>query len=312
VVIKLIISRKKILAICAVAVLLLLLGRSANAEKNQIGITVSPAIVRINLDKEEEQLAYVSIKNNYQTRISLKTAIKGVDSEEGILAPIKELDANLKQLLTVNPMQFTLEPRESINLQLRVKNGDALGPGGSYAALVITQLDEPEKLELHSAISVNIFIVKERGARRQLDVVNLKANRLLFGMPSSVNITFKNSGNVLVVPRGVAVVNGGKHDVIYKKGIINEQSISVFPKKNITLNTPLIRLSERWLPAKITISLQYRVEGSNKINTYSTKKLYIPNMYWLIALASFIAFWIIRKYYQRSTKNVYKTANFNG
>jgi hypothetical protein len=293
----------------AVLSMFLILSSAAHlkAASPTTGVTVAPAFVTIDLDgKDEEQLAYVGVKNNYSTSINLKTELKGIDQERGIIAPIKELSSNLSQLISIAPSEFTLDPGESINIQVRVKNGSILGPGGSYAALVIKQAGSQNNVGLQSAISVNIFITKEKGAIRKIELIDLKLSRFLFSSASKATVVFRNSGNVIATPRGVLTISGNSLNTIYKKGVVNEGSQSVFPLKQLTLDTSLTKVNNRWLPGRQKVTLQYRVEGQDALKTYEAKIMYIPNFYWLILAILLVAARFTYNYRKNTRKKHYK------
>lgn len=267
----------------------------------EAGIAVSPAIVTVTLNKTDEtQVAYIGVKNYYTTDVTLSAELKGVDPDTASLAPTKEPDANLAKQVNITPAVFTLPPQGSINIQISVTNSDTLSPGGSYAALLIKPTgDMADDVGLQPAISANLFIVKEQGARRQLDVVQVGLSRLLWELPTRANITFANTGNVINVPRGLITISDHSQNVIYKKGIINEGSLSIWPSKQITLDVPLQTLSKKWLPGRRTVLLQYRSEDATTINSYSVNILYIPTLYGLVPLGLALGTWLFLRYRRR-------------
>lgn len=291
------------------SVLFLSLNNIVFAAHAQPGITVAPAVLTLNLDsKVTEQIGYVGVKNNYSKPINLTTELKGIDQERGIIAPIKELDSNLSKLISITPSSFTLEPGESINIQVTVKNASILSPGGSYASLVIKQDGGSlNNVGLQPAVSANLFIVKQQGAKKQLELSDVKISRKLFGMPDKATLIFRNNGNVIAIPRGIVTVGNRNLSSIYKKGVVNEGSLPMFPLKQLTIEVPLDNIQNKWTPGRQEINIQYRADGQNNIKSYSLSVIYIPNLYWLVLAIILTTFWLI----YRRRQNIKVTRYFD-
>ena len=271
---------------------------AATPSKLNSGITVAPAIVGLTINKGQDyQISNVGVKNNYNQPISLQASIQSVDQDQGILVPTNGIDSDLAKLISVSPANFNLQPNQSVTLRIRVDDSPKLGPGGNYAALVIKQSNATKNnLGLQTAVSVSLLITKEKGAIRELKASNLILSRLFFGLPKSTKVTFANHGNVHTVPRGIITVSDKQINTIYQKGVVNEASLTVFPTKEVVLQTDLNTIKHQWLPSKRVVTLQYRYDGSSNANTLSKSIWIVPNELWVIAVVLMMASgWLIRR-----------------
>lgn len=255
------------------------------------GITVSPALATITIGADTTSgTATVTIKNNFSAVVNLNAAIKSVDQDNGILVPSGELDAELQKLITLNVQDFTLQPNESKDVVITVRNTAALKPGGTYASLVIRQISSPDTtIDLQTAVGAGIFIIKEDGAVRELQAQDISINRFVLQPPSSVSLTFKNTGNVHIVPRGQIVVVNTNNETFYEKGIINQESFTLLPGKSLSFEIPLQKLRQTFLPSRQKVIIQYRYDGSEQITSISKTILIVPFYMFVILIALIIA-----------------------
>lgn len=288
------------------APLLLLIIPTKLTIAEQAGIKVAPATVTMVIEKSDtEKVTWVGIKNNYSVPVKLTTELRGVEQEQGNLTPTKEVPEQLKNNLEIDKTNIELAAGESINVRLLVKDASKLLPGGNYASLVIKQSGEKgNAVGLQPAISVSIFITKLDGAFNDLKIENLKLNRFLLSMPSSVSTEFVNSGNVVVVPRGRIDVLDNKNTVT--SGLINVQSTGLFPGNKLNLKTALKNKNIFELPGKKTLIINYRYDGSDQFKTITKTFIYLPIWLLLIPLLliAVIIFYIKQKASKRQNKKV--------
>lgn len=261
---------------------------NANQSTNQKGITVAPAVVSIVLEVNDTQnTAKVGVTNNTQNRVTLTAQVKGVDESNGVLAPSKKLDNNLQDIITIDKSEFSLDAGESTEITISVKNSTALNPGGTYTSLVVGQVQESTgNVNVRSAVAAGIFITKQQGAARVLKLNSFDINRILLNEPSSVTLGFKNEGNVLIVPRGV--VSTIDNNNLYQKGVINKESLTVYPGKEVKLEVPLLNVKSAIKPSHQNIIVQYRFDGSDDIKSVTKTIWYIPIYIYILVLVIFL------------------------
>ena len=274
------------------------------------GITVEPAFVVIQLTPNDStKTSAINIKNENSYAVSLNLSLKEVDVSSGILAPTKEIDTNQDQTVVVDKNNFDLAAGASSTVTVTVVNTSSLPPGGTYRALVIKQFSKADaSVAMQTAISASIFITKQQGAIRSLDLNDIIIKQTLWQEPSGVLLTFKNTGNTHVVPRGIVAVTNKDKSSFYKKGTINQESITVFPGKSMTISSQLTILQKSWLPSKQKVVVQYRFDGLDDVQTAEKTFVYIPWVYFVIpfAVAAAIVF-IYRLYTGRRRKKLRDT-----
>lgn len=307
---------KKIFKFASLGIIFLALSSSYSPfahAKPGTGITIEPAFATISLAPTDiSKSATVSVINNNSYSVLLNTSIHEVDVNSGILAPTKAIDTAQDSTVKLDKTDFQLAPGESMPISVTVSNTPSLAPGGTYRAMVIRQVSKPgANVGMQSAISASIFITKQQGAVRSLDLNNIKIKQSLWQEPSSVLMSFKNTGNTHVVPRGVVAVTSADKSVFYKKGVINQESITIFPGKNITTETVLTIVEKSWLPAKQKVVVQYRFDDLDNIQTAEKTILYVPWVYYLLPILLVAAVVFITKFVKkrRRSKHIKTQAN---
>lgn len=267
------------------------------APVNNQGLTVSPAVLTVRLSQtESEKSNNVTVKNNYSVPVRLSAQIKGVDQDNGVLAPSLEPDESLSSSVSLNKTDFILAPNEETTIIVTVKNNAKLKPGGTYGSLVIKQVGiSGSNVGIYPAIGAGLFITKEEGAIRTLGVTEFTYQRFLFNEPTSATITFKNTGNTHVIPRGQVLVTSKNLTAFYRKGVVNQESITLLPNKYIKLEVPLAKVANSFLPNRQKIMIQYRYEGTEQVQTIVKTILFVPIYIFLIIVVVLLAMvWFFR------------------
>ena len=266
--------------------------------------------IRIN-DDDIEKTNSVGVTNTFNGPASLVAQLKGVDDTNGILAPTKDLDNKLQDIIKIDKPEFVLQAGETTNINITVKNSPELRPGGTYAALVIKQSNSASNsaVGFQSAIGTGIFITKEHGAVRKLSLSSFSIHRILLGEPDKLTVNFKNDGNVQTVPRGVASTTNQKQTIIYQKGVVNQESISLMPGKSVNLEVPLNMVKRAYLPSRQKVVVQYRYDGSDYITTSTKELLYIPRYLYFVVLLLVIGLFLLLKNHKKliRKKKIIKT-----
>lgn len=254
------------------------------------GSTVSPAFLRFTIsDKVKEQTSAVAIKNNNDVTTQYEVGIVDVSAASGSLVPQESVSELTKSLFTVSDSTIVLLKDQSKNVIVTAKNTAALPPGGVYAALTVKQKAvDGQKNSVNQAVSVGLFLVKEDGAIRSLELVARPHTRLWFTRPKTSSFAFKNNGNVDLVPRAVLTITGGTSS--YAKALFNEVSVPLFAGQSKNFNAD-IHYQKQMLPGRYTVVGSYRYDGQQTplIETYSV--WYIPA--WSVAICVSLLFMIL-------------------
>jgi hypothetical protein len=273
-------TNKKILAIAACA-LVISFAHFRPAITAPGSVSVSPAFINTSVSSAEpERVETVTIKNNFDYKIRLAAIPYGVDKQSGRVSATEVPDEVLEQVITISDTDFSLEPDQSVNLKLLIKNSPKLSPGGHYAAILIKQIDEKGKdVGIEQAVGISLYIIKEDGAIRSLRLDFPSMPRIRFSLPEQMGLSFENTGNVVVIPRASNSINSGSN--VIAQGAVNENSQPVSPGNKIELPSDLKQLSPVWLPSKMIQNVSYRYDGQDGAETVSQSFIYVP---WQFAL----------------------------
>lgn len=269
------IYKPKLLIIASLLSISLFIGLTHRAHAAS-GITVSPALLETELsDSVATTIKYVSVRNDFPVAVRVGTSIGGLEQTGKNLVPSSNVDPGLVAATKILTGDTTLNPGQSVNVQVQFSNVPELGPGGHYGALLIKLLPaEAENLTLQQAISVTMFVVKEGGAVRSIALTDVKLQRNIFRAPKFADLTFKNTGNVHIVPRGTVDLLSG--ETLHSRGIVNEPSSPLFPGREIVLRSSLERLKLPIMPGYYDISVSYRFDDTGRYTVQSVRFLYLP------------------------------------
>lgn len=168
--------------------------------------------------------------------------------------------------------RVSLKAGESTKIQATVVNETSLGPGGHYAALVVS-IDNADAVgqqtvSVQQKISALLFATKVGGEVYDLKLTNIQKDGDWRQLPKIITLDFKNTGNVHVVPRGVVqlIAPGGK---TISKGVINEASAYVLPEttRQFVVQTEPVS-NQGWRPGTYTLRVDYRYDG---YDTFASK-----------------------------------------
>lgn len=278
-----------------VLALIILLGipASAKAAEPTPGLVASPAQIKLETsNKQPQKVTQVTVTNNYSSDVRLTAELYDVDENSSSLLPTKPLTTQLAESLRLSETDFTISPKSSKILTITATNTPSLSPGGHYASLVITQRSsDNQQLSLLSAININIFVIKQDGARSSVMLDRLQASNWLFHITDTAKLAFSNDGNVRNTPHASVLVT--KQDgTIVAKGIANSGSQPLSPGKTVTDDIQLTHISGVNRPQKLLFTVSYRADTQDPITkTYSF--WYIPPIYLLLIPSIIILLLII-------------------
>lgn len=247
---------------------------------------MAPAFANLQIgSKQPEASVSVGVRNNFSTPVTLSADLSGLKVRNNSLLPENQTDEALEKLTTITPALFELGSGESINLNVNIKDSADLKPGGHYLSVLIKQISSnSQKLTLESAVSVTVYVIKEDGAVRKLGIKQINNQHNVFSLPKFTDITYFNPGNVAIVPRGAVFVTNIAGNNVYYKGLINSESVPLFPGQEIRLRTELGVIEPTSFPGRYKLTVQYRYEYQDDFNTVTTMFWHIPKRYVLVVL----------------------------
>lgn len=264
------------------------------------GVTVSPTILNITIDGAPQgREAAVAVRNDYDQPMDFAVALRGMEQvSNGKLLPSDTVEPSLAAVLAITPTSLHIQPHTSVNVKLTAIDSDDLAPGGHYATLMIRLVQPGDggasgSLALSPVVSVALFVIKEAGAVRAVNVSSLLDDSRLWRPATSATTSFHNGGNVAVVPRGILTVADPQGKII-RSGVMNEGSLLLLPDGSLKLRGSMKSLAMEWLPGVYTTKLLYRYDGSDETQTVDVSHLVVPPVFAMVSLCVVLAIaWIV-------------------
>jgi hypothetical protein len=273
------------------------------------GLTVSPAIVNLLLPKGAKSAeSAVSVRNDTPQTLRYTAHVEGAElATNGSLVPSGGPHKVLEPILILSQRNFSLEPKQSVNLKLRLEDSPSLAPGGHYAVLLVSQVDKGNgTIAVLPAIGVTLFVGKESGAIRKLGVAGIETDGTIFRLPRNVTATFKNEGNIDIVPRAAISITRPDGSEV-SLGVLNEASVRAMPARSITLQSPVRTIADSWIPGRHTVSIRYRYDGTDTQQTATQEVWYVPPgallFIPLLGLLAYGGWWLARWWLGRRRKS---------
>lgn len=277
------------------------------------GITLSPAIVNIELAPYQQKATFkIHIENNQTTAVSLTTAsldFKSLNETGGVAF----IGANANQLqhkyglanwLSFPAQALNLKPGQSQSVDVEVDNRTDLSPGGHYAAVLFNNAANSgaknNKVSLNQVVATLVFLKKTGGESYALQLQDPKLSASYFNLPTNIGLRIKNIGNTQTVTRGTVYIYG-PNGKIYEKGVINTDSGLVLPESTRYFRTPLTKTGHSWLPGKYRAVITYRAEDLQQAQTQEYSFYYFNVFtvaFTLVILAALLVVgrWLITNY----------------
>lgn len=241
------------------------------------GITIAPAKATIRLVNGRPIQESFAIRNDYVQPITLAAQVRGLQQMgDGSFTPSDSLESELVARIAIEPQELSIDPGKSMNVKMVIGDSDRLSPGGHYVSLLVAQKDTTsDGVSLRSAINIPIYVIKEDGAIRSLLVEGVEQDASWFTPPERVTVEFKNTGNVMIVPRAAVRIVDWRGNIV-RSGFVNAESAPVFPDKTVKLRAETVRQSRQWLPGKYTTIIEYRYDQSATMQTFAQNYIVVP------------------------------------
>lgn len=267
------------------------------------GITVSPAFQEVILDQEDKEKNFVvSVANDTDDIVTLRLSVfdfGSLDESGGVafLGASGDLEKKYSLASWMRPEKdvLTLAPGEIGKVRVTIENRDTLGPGGHYGALTFKTENDTTPDGTGSSIAVNqlfstlIFVKKIGGEIYDLELKGQEYASNIVKQGDVLRLRFHNSGNVHLVPRGVAIVTDPFGRSV-AKGIINEESALILPETFRVYPVRLNALAASLIPGRYTMEIAYRYDGKDDFATTSLSFDFIPPAAIVLVLALVVAF----------------------
>lgn len=173
----------------------------------------------------------------------------------------------LASFLRLDKNHLVLQPGETQQVLVTIENRANLSPGGHYGAVVArVVVDNSQEMQqpILPALSSLILVRKIGGERYHLSLVGTdwQPNTVVAKLPSQLELTLRNDGNVHDIPRGTITATGlGGRTLL--QGTVNEESLYVLPGTHRKIAVQ-VRTTTNPLPIDfVTLMLEGRGQYSN-------------------------------------------------
>lgn len=271
------------------------------------GITVTPSMDSITIaETEPEKRLAVMITNNTDSAVALELTTQDFGALEdtgGLFFLGSKPDTSwdnhrLAAWMRVSPGTIHLKPREQQVVTALITDTDTLSPGGHYGAIVAKLTSSPSNtnLAINQAVSSLFFVNKQGGDVLGMSLQKLQVDIAWWGQPHEVTVSFANTGNTHVVPRGSVRLQDPFKKTI-AQGTINQASTALLPNTKQTFTVHLGQSGLPWWPGTYTMRVDYRHDGSDTLKT-ATKQLFSPGIMGVAITVALIVggiVWVVRR-----------------
>jgi hypothetical protein len=195
----------------------------------------------------------------------------------------------------------TIQPKQTTIINANILNLPDLSSGGHYGAIMIS-LNSAESTKTNNAVSIHpiasslLFVTKLGGDTHKLSLQDVSMKRKLFGLPNSVDLRFRNTGNTHLTPRGVVTVKNSSGKLI-SKGIINDNSGVVLPGTYRRFSVPLQLADSGHSFGRYKLEVDFRFDGLSQYRNYQQSFAYYPlYIFEIIVLVVLIVIVLIKKF----------------
>ena len=179
----------------------------------------------------------------------------------------------LANWLTFDQNQIVVPGGQTVNVNVHVRNDDKLSPGAHYAAILVTRGTAaalPGESPLRAVVGSLVFLMKDGEVHPGLNLTKFDQASDWWNKPQ-VKLTFENTGNSFIIPRGYLTVTDPRGQEVLR-GLINENSDRILPGASREFPVNLESTGSSWLPGRYKLTVSYRYDGQD---TYQTKEIII-------------------------------------
>jgi hypothetical protein len=311
------VKRNSLLMLASLAIAWPVFGHLLPVTAKANDVTVAPFLQTVTLSPGDAQKSFeLSITNNLATVQNLKLSVTNFGSldETGGIA-FAGSNANklmskygLADWLSLSDSELSLSPHQTAKVTATIDNQSSLSPGGHYAAIIASSVNNGQgsgsQVSINQKVSSLVFATKIGGEKYDLHLNSISSDRTVSKLPKTVTLSFKNTGNTQLVPRGIVYLMSG--NTFLSRGVINEQSSYVLPETNRIFDIPLkpIAASPKYIVGSFKIKVDYRYDGYDKFASRSQSfKLFSPLSLLIIIVFIVGLIFVLKKYpLKRKTK----------
>lgn len=207
-----------------------------------INLTLSPTFLNLVTDPGVPVSSQLKIRNNSNVREYLKFTLAtfGAEGDDGDTPVLKEVTSQdqFPKWISFSEDQFIVDPNEQKTIRFTISppKDAALG---YYYALMVQRIKEAVPGQRQTIVSGSpaflvILEVRDPNAKRELELIKFTTSQSVYEYPPvDFKITFKNTGNIHLVPSGDIFIDWGSSKDV---GVIrsNEFRGNILPQTSRT------------------------------------------------------------------------------
>jgi hypothetical protein len=210
-----------------------------NQPQAGISLTLSPTFLNLSTDPGDEAKGEFRVRNNNTFPEYLKlSVVKFVNGPEGPVIARVTAEDEFAQWISFAESEFVLNPNQNKTVRFTV-NTPSSAALGYYYGIVVSRIKQTqgEGAVISGAPALPVLLeVKSPNAKKELQIIDFKTDRLFYEyLPTTFNVTFKNTGNVHVSPVGDIFI-----DSLFNQKVglvkVNEGRGNILPEGDRTFN----------------------------------------------------------------------------
>lgn len=218
-------------------------------------IKVSPAIIELIAAPGEVSEVTVTVTNIADVPIPIKASPQAFSEIPQNLSDAQRDIFDASRWIELIEADFILDPGESQNVRVAVTVPTDAEPGGHYATVYMRSLIPSEvvpesRLYLTARVGILAFLIVKGDIRENADFPVLRTANVHSHLPVTFETTFRNMGNVHLLPSGVVKIYNWR----------NQEIEQVQMKPQIVLPGQEFRFLTEWSPSALLGQYTAQVE----------------------------------------------------
>jgi len=199
----------------------ILLASPALAEEGGLKMTLTPPLIKNNMNPGESWMSTVKMVNNNKEKLVVYAEIKDFrDNGSGGVELISTEESNgegshsgfLRQWMEVQEGPYEIAPFSSVEIPFNIKVPETAEPGGHYAAILIgtkpVDVVDGTGMSISSMISSLVLVNIAGDVIEDGKIREFSTNKSYYKTPEvKFKLRFENTGNVHLQPKGSIVIN---------------------------------------------------------------------------------------------------------
>ena len=253
------------------------------------GISITPAVRQVTVTSGSSQTGVqFEIGNTGSTieqyHLQLSDFMAAESRGDSALLKLDNPETSSAHRLTpwasLDKTLIEVAPGASQRVTVRINDDSTLLPGGHYGALLVTggsgqNGSGASHVSLLESVSGLIFLTKSGGETYGLNLTGVKSDTAITDDGANLALMFQNTGNVHVVPRGIARVFDPTGKLV-SQGTLNIDSAIILPQTNRSLLAKMHSVGRSELPGRYKLNVEYRRDGSETLTTSNLNFYYAP------------------------------------